>query len=257
MSDLRRIDRPAAAAPFQPVRTAQEQVADQLRGLIVSGRLRPGERLPPELELARELAVSRPTVREALRSLSAQNLIRTVKGPTGGSFVTLPTVDHISEFMRSSLALLAESESVTLEHLLQARELVEVPAARLAAELRRPEALERLAETVPDDALELPLEHQFTLNTEFHAAVVDACGNVLLSIALQPIFSVLRTHLQRSALPAGFHRAMHDQHREIGALIAAGDPDAAAEAMQQHLDYLRPSYERAWKETFPRRAAAR
>ena len=83
--------------------------------------------------LAREFGVSRATVREALRILAAQNLIRTTKGAGGGSYVTLPTVDHISEFLRGNLNLLSEAEHVSLEELLEVRELVEVPAARLAA----------------------------------------------------------------------------------------------------------------------------
>jgi GntR family transcriptional repressor for pyruvate dehydrogenase complex len=83
--------------PLRRVRKSYEQVADQLRDLIVRGQLRQGGRLPPEATLARELGVSRATVREALRLLAAQGLIRTAKGSGGGSFVTLPTVDHISE----------------------------------------------------------------------------------------------------------------------------------------------------------------
>ncbi|MGH3039100.1 MAG: FadR/GntR family transcriptional regulator, partial [Gaiellaceae bacterium] len=76
--------------PVRRVRKAYEQVNDQLRELIVSGELAPGERLPNEAVLAREFGVSRATVREALRILTAQNLIRTTKGAGGGSYVTLP-----------------------------------------------------------------------------------------------------------------------------------------------------------------------
>jgi GntR family transcriptional repressor for pyruvate dehydrogenase complex len=84
------------------VRKAYEQVADQLRELIVSGKLAPGERLPIESALAREFGVSRATIREALRVLAAQGLVRTAKGPAGGSFVTLPSVDHISSFVQAA-----------------------------------------------------------------------------------------------------------------------------------------------------------
>ena len=79
------------------VRKSYEQVADQLRELIVSGSIPQGGRLPTETVLARDFGVSRATVRESLRLLAAQGLIRTAKGQTGGSYVTLPTVDHISE----------------------------------------------------------------------------------------------------------------------------------------------------------------
>ena len=78
--------------------------------------------------------------------LAAQNLLRTAKGAGGGSYVTLPTVDHISEFLQSNINLLTDSRDVTLEELIEARELLEVPAARLAAERRseeRPRAAAR------------------------------------------------------------------------------------------------------------------
>src|SRR5207237_1140633 len=80
---------------------------------------------------------SRATVREALRLLAAQSLIRTAKGATGGSYVTVPSADHLSESLRSGIGLLADTKDVSLEELLEARELLEVPAARLAAARRR------------------------------------------------------------------------------------------------------------------------
>ena len=96
MTDGRRERSEEQPLPLRRVRKGYEQVADQLRELIVTGELPQGGRLPTETELARQLGVSRTTVREALRLLAAQGLIRTAKGQTGGSYVTLPTVDHVS-----------------------------------------------------------------------------------------------------------------------------------------------------------------
>ena len=107
-------------------------------------------------------------MREALRLLAAQNLIRTAKGAGGGSYVTLPTVDHISEFLHSSLNLLTESQHVSLEELLEAREALEVPAARLAAQRRREADVERLKAAIPPDPLRLAPHDQFAYNSEFH-----------------------------------------------------------------------------------------
>ncbi len=250
-SDLRLV---ASAAPFRPVRRAYEQVADQLRELIAQGTLRPGERLPTENELARQFGVSRATVREALRVLSAQDLIRTTKGATGGSFIALPTVDHASEFMRSTIALLTDSEDVSLEQLLQARQLIEVPAARLAAARRTDEQVEQLRNAIPSELVSLPTSEQFAYNRDFHTGVADACGNPLLRIALQPIFSVLQARLARSVLGRGFVRAIGEQHRELTAVIAAGDQEAAGDLMKAHLDHLTPAYEAAWRRHFGRAA---
>jgi len=118
-----------------------ELVAERLRDRVVHGDLRPGERLPNEAALATDFGVSRATVREALRVLAAQNLIRTSKGAGGGSYVTLPSVGHISESLRSGIGLLASVDDVTLDELLEARELLEIPAARAAAGRRDEEHL--------------------------------------------------------------------------------------------------------------------
>lgn len=229
------------------VRKAYEQVADQLHELIVGGQLARGERLPNENTLAREFGVSRATVREALRQLTAQNLIHTAKGAGGGSYVTMPTADHISEFLRSSLNLLAEAQHVSLEELLEARAALEVPAAGLAAKRRRAEDIVRLREAIPARPLELSTHDQFAFNEQFHSVVIEACGNVLLTVAAQPVFSVLQTNLARSSLGRRFHRSINDQHRAITAAIEAGDVRAAEREMRSHLEFLRPFYEKAWR----------
>ena len=224
-----------------------EQVAEQLRTLVVGGTLQPGERLPNEEVLAREYGVSRATLREALRSLAAQDLIRTSKGAGGGSYVTSPSVEGVSSFLHSSLAVMADANRVSLENLLEARELIEVPAARIAACRRHDDELERLRDTIPDEPLRMGPEKQFVYNQDFHSLVIECCGNALLVIASQPIFGVLQRNLARTKLGERFHRAINDQHRSIAAAIEAGDADAAGGEMHAHLEYLRPYYERAWK----------
>jgi DNA-binding FadR family transcriptional regulator len=230
------------------VRKAYEQVADQLRELVMTGELTPGQRLPSESALAADFGVSRATIREALRVLAAQSLIRTSKGAEGGSFVTLPTVDFISSFVHANVNLLTETKAVTLEELLEARELVEVPAARLAALRRSEDDLERLRSSVPDDARRLGTDEEFTYNSEFHSCLLDASRNTLLTVSAQPIFSVLQTNLARSTLRREFHRAIHAHHLLILEAVEAGDAGAAEQEMRDHLRYLRPWYEKAWKQ---------
>src|SRR3954447_15153396 len=94
-----------------------ELVSERLLQRVVSGELQPGERLPNESALATDFGVSRATVREALRVLAAQNLIRTSKGAGGGSYVTLPSVGDVSDQVQSSLRLLTDADDVTLEEL--------------------------------------------------------------------------------------------------------------------------------------------
>lgn len=231
----------------QRVRKAYEQVADQLRELIVGGEIKPGHRLPNEAALSVQFGVSRATVREALRVLATQNLIRTTKGATGGSFVILPTADHISEFLSSNISLLSQTETVSLDEFLELREFLEVPAARLAARRHTPEAIEAMQSAIPGDWRELGTEEQFIHNKDFHSELVLAAGNTLLLIAAQPIFSVLQTNLSRSHLGRRFHDQINADHHAIAAAIASGDEDRAAEEMRRHLTYLRPYYEKAWR----------
>ncbi len=242
-------DSPLASGPVRRVRKAYEQVYDQLRELIMRGDLRRGERLPSEAVLAREFGVSRGTVREALRVLAAQNLIRTAKGAGGGSFVTLPTVDHISTFLHANISLLSESDDVTLPEFLEARELLEVFAARQCAQRRTEQDLQRLRDTIIHDPGELGTSAHYIANKEFHTAVLDGCGNTLVCIAAQPVFSILQTRLRRERMPDSFARRLDDDHRAILQAIEDGDSHAAGEEMRKHIEFLSGVYQDMWRAT--------
>lgn len=242
-------DQPRPIAPVQRVRKAYEQVYDQLRELILSGELAQGQRLPNEAVLASSFGVSRGTVREALRVLTAENLVRTAKGAGGGSFVTLPTADHISDFLVANIGLLSESRVVSLEEFLEVRTLFEVFAARKAAERHDAADLEGLRATISADPASLSVAEQALQNDTFHARILGAARNTLLSISAQPIFSVLRRHLERSNFPEHLPHHVSNDHVEILEAIEAGDADAAAARMLGHMTYLRTVYHRSgvWK----------
>lgn len=233
-------------APLQRVRKAYEQVYDQLRGLIMRGELARGQRLPGEAALAREFGVSRGTVREALRLLAAHHLIRTAKGAGGGSFVTLPTADHVSAALQANIRLLNESREVSAEEMLEARELLEAFAARMAARRRSVKDVERLRACIIDDPLELGTERQHASNTAFHTALLGASGNTLLAIAAQPVFGILQTNMRRREIERDTLERVNDDHREILAAVQDGDGDAAERHMRDHLAMLRETYVRLW-----------
>ena len=246
LDELRPVER-VSHPTLRRVRKSYEQVADQLRELIVSGRLAQGERLPTETLLSAEVGVSRATVREALRLLAAQGLIRTARGAGGGSYVTMPTVDHISDSLSSNIALLTAARDLTLEELIEARELLEVPAARFAARRRALEDVERLRSTIPSSKAPLDSQSEFVHNRGFHATLIECCGNTVLQIAAQPVFSALQTSLSRSGLGRHFHRSIHAQHVRIVEAVHAADEDGAAREMHDHLAFLVPYYEKAWR----------
>jgi GntR family transcriptional repressor for pyruvate dehydrogenase complex len=241
-------DAEALAVPVlvQRVRKAYEQVADQLRTFIVEGELPAGRRLPTEVQLAKDFGVSRATVREALRVLTTERLIETSKG-AGGSFVTVPSINHISEFLRANLNLLTAAHEVSLDEFLELREMLEIPAARMAARRRDPELLHRLEEATPDEKLQMPENEQFGFNKDFHSIVVEGSGNTLLYVAAQPIFTVLQTAMMRSDLGHEFHERVDADHRLILAEIRDGNADGAEREMRAHIDFLGPEYRRVWR----------
>ena len=224
-----------------------EDIAAEIRRSILSGELASGARLPPEKQLADEFGVGRTTIREALRLCAGAQLIQTEEGSTGGSFVARPSSARLSDSLGSGIGMLAQAEEVSLEELLELRLLLEVPAARFAAERRTEEDVERLKDASPIELLRLSPTDQFTHNQEFHSVLIETSGNSLLSIAARPIFVVLQRSLGRSRLGAGFHSAINEHHRDIAAAVASGDPAAAARHMVEHLEFLRPYYERAWR----------
>jgi GntR family transcriptional repressor for pyruvate dehydrogenase complex len=112
---------------------AYQQVAEAIRGEILAGQLAPGARIPAEGEFAGEHGVSRSTIREALRILSSQNLVITTRGVTGGTLVAVPETSQLADTPAMFLAMLTMAQQVDIGDMLEARETLEVPAARLAA----------------------------------------------------------------------------------------------------------------------------
>jgi GntR family transcriptional repressor for pyruvate dehydrogenase complex len=235
-----------ADGPFgrRRVRMAFEQVYDEIRQAILTGRLAGGERLPTEASLAEQFGVGRPTVREALRLLGADGLIRTAKGSGGGSFVTLPTIEHVSRSLERNFELLSISNRISLPEFVQAWSLIEVFAAREAALARTAEDVELLRATLErTSVVETTLEHR-QRNWEFHSILLRMCGNALLQMSAHSIWFVLDSHL-RDELPEVSGQAS-DDHAAILQAIEVGDGDLTAQLMQSHVLRLGQHYDQIW-----------
>ncbi len=230
----------------RPIRKAHEQIADQIRALIVNGQISPGERLPSETALAGQFHASRATVREALRGLTSQNLIRTSRGTTGGSFVARPSPEHISEFLSTNFSLLSRTDEVTVAQFLEARALLEVPAALIAVRRQDSSWLEALRNEVPATPLRIDRDEQIIQNSNFHMELVLAAGNPLLSISMQSILFVLQSHLKRSTLGIQYQERVVCEHRAILSALESQDEERVETELREHLEFLRPHYERAW-----------
>ena len=211
-------------------RRLYRQVADQLRALIDSGEYAVGGRLPTERDLAEQLKVSRPTVREALIALEVEGRVR----------IRVGSGIYVSEPASSAQPL---STSSTIEgpfELLSAREFIEGAIAEQAARVAGPEDLERIdAALGAMAAVPHPGEASMVHDRAFHIAVAGSLGNAVLvrvvgelfDQRLNPYFTKLAHYFEN---PETWQTALAE-HQSIRAAIAARDPDAAGAAMRKHL----------------------
>jgi GntR family transcriptional regulator, transcriptional repressor for pyruvate dehydrogenase complex len=215
---------------------AYQLLADELRADITSGRLQPGERLPPEPELCVRTGVSRSTVREALRLLASQHLIVTTRGVTGGSFVAHPDAEQLSEALSTGLNLLTKA-AVGFADLLELRRALEIPAAALAATRRTDAHLAEIRSALFDPGLE-DFDVMLRAHAVFHAAVAKATCNPLYELVTRPLYDISYGEEVTDSLPTGYWARIDVDHRDLLAAIIDRDPDRAQLVGRRHLDYL-------------------
>ncbi|MCS0494789.1 FadR family transcriptional regulator [Ancylobacter sp. MQZ15Z-1] len=233
---------------IEPVVTTgvAKQIAENIRSAIMDGRLKSDERLPTESELAEQYGVSRPTIREALKRLAAQNLIRSRRGPAGGNFVARPQPDDLAEGLSSAVRLMVGVGAFDLDEIARTRMEMEAICCRLAADNRTDEHLARMRAE-----LEVQRSHETSdvdfcaSDVRFHRALVDAAGNRLLGFlmvtlieALLPVSNLIAFLIPEREQIIAFHRA-------ILAGLEAHDAEAAVEASNALIAYLRDRHERA------------
>lgn len=217
----------------------RQQVEEQIRSAILTGELRGGERLPPEAELARQFNVSRTTIREALRSLSTQNLITKTPGAKGGSFVASVDYQSLGTVLADSMHNLLTLGSIEFEEVANVRQLLEVPSARLAAIHRTEDDLDELRGIV-DQQRTISVEDPLVpiLDERFHIAIGRASENrVLASFVAALHHETEPVHYLDLSPEVG--RTTVVQHQKIVKGIAARDPDRAEAAIVEHLTYIR------------------
>jgi GntR family transcriptional repressor for pyruvate dehydrogenase complex len=219
---------------------AYQLLADDLREQITSGQLRPGERLPTEPQLCLRSGVSRSTVREALRLLASQHLIVTTRGVTGGSYVAKPDVVTLAESLSRGVNLMVSATPVGIAELLEVRDLVEVPAAGLAARRHTDADLAALGKALFDPVRDdTPVK--VAAQRAFHEALAAATGNPVYELLARPLYAVANASDIAERAPLRLWRAIDADHRAIVRAVMAGDPVAAERAARVHLANLRAS----------------
>ena len=215
--------------------TAVANVVQGLRERILSGSLRPGMALPPERELAVQLAVSRATLREGLSVLSQMGLLRVQRGRGGGAVVTAPPATTVS----ASIALLFQTRAVTAGQVCEFRRALEVEAAQLAAARRSARELAAIAaalETYVSSGGDTVAQNVH--GRAFHYAVARASGNPLLAETMTSLNDAFAEcfHLQHAAPDSA--RLIHELHWPVLDAIRRRDEPAAHRAMSSHFDQL-------------------
>jgi DNA-binding FadR family transcriptional regulator len=231
-------DRPGGQ--FQPPSPgASQQIATQIRRYLEEQHLSPGDRLGTEQELADEFGVSRPTLREALRLLSASQLIRVGRGRTGGIFVARTPSEGMSHNLSESIALMLAAESISMDELLDARLSLEVPIAGRAAVNADAAVVARLEEAVAAAEGHQPGTEPFNhADTRFHQILADAAGNVLLRGLTGWILEVLQPSLIVHISGKVQAPMILEQHRAILRAVRRHQRGAAEKAMKAHIEYL-------------------
>src|SRR3979411_2630201 len=176
-------------APIRPTRASSDVIA-QIRQAIMSGQYQPGDRLPTEREMAQQFGVSRVTVRDALRALEANGLVRVKVGGQGGPYVSTPDIALLSDSIGTHLHL----RGTSFQHLAEARRALERTAARLAAQRAPPDDLAAL-----EAAIQGPMRPPHSSDTaasslDFHTALVIASHNQ----ALLAMFQATRALIQEA-----------------------------------------------------------
>lgn len=246
---------PQAHTPTRPTPRrpkAAELIAAELRRQIVSGRLKPGDALHPESVLTEQFAISRPTLREALRLLEAESLITIARGPRGGARVTSVDLGALAR----QVGVYLQIEGTTLQDVWLARTIIEPPAAGLLARRRDPQALEALRlnlEAAAEAAHSDPIRYA-DLSAEFSMILTRHCGNHTLHLLSALIHNLIRR--QHEDVTVRTLGKTHVEELRRGSirtretaleLMRSGTPDAAESFWRAHLEQMRDLVLAAYK----------
>ena len=206
-----------------------QMVVSALHDYIINGDLKPGTELPPETEMARQLGVSKFSMREALRIAQAQGLIEISQGRR--SRVADISVKPVTGMMN----LILQRSDNTLLELTEARKCLECHIARLAAERAQSEHLETMQATIAElEQNSENFEYCVNKDLEFHNILVKASHNRVFELMLAPLAELLKQSRLETLRISGIQKAI-DEHTLILNALRRKDPDLAEACMQHHL----------------------
>jgi len=226
-----------------------DDVAHKLETMILEGILKPGEKLPAERKLADKFEVSRPTLREAIKKLTAKNLLLSRQG--GGTYVC----ERLTTSLTDPLLEVFHERPETRYDLLEVRHALEGLAAYYAA-LRRTDAHKQIIQDRYDTMMERHGESdprdEANADTEFHMAIAEAADNVVLLHIMRGLFTLLRDSISFSHdklyTKPGVFEALKQQHYALMSAVVGGRADQAREAAHEHLVFVKETLQKIDKE---------
>lgn len=235
----------AVSLGFEPIAPSRafEEIAAQIRELVASGRLKPGDRLPAERDLSAKFKVSRNTLREALRALELSGMIELRKGAAGGAFV-LPGSSGV---VVNGLRDLYHLGAIKPEHLTEARVWLSEVVVRVACERLTEEGLVALEENIAlatkaDKAGNF--QQRADLHREFHNLLAAATRNPIITITMEGVMEVMREFVKTIG-PSDNAYTLPSRRRLLKHLRAR-DADAAVAEMNKFLERLQANYMELW-----------
>lgn len=212
--------------------TTAEEVVTRLREMIHRGDLRSGDRLPPERDLAKQLGVSRPTLRAGIRSLAAVGVLKSKQG--AGTFVV--EADASPALDSNPLRLLASLHGFSSAEMFEARLLLEMAITGLAAERVTSEHLAALAEELAEMFATLDEPEEYLVHDmRFHQTIAAASGNRIITALMNMVVSILFDVRSKTVHRAHDLKESAEMHRQIFRAIREGKTEAARNAMRDHL----------------------
>lgn len=210
-----------------------DDAIEQIRSMIVSGQLRPGQRLPPEQELSENLGISRNSLREAVRALSLIHVLDVRRGD--GTYVA--SLDTESVLQTLAFVTDLRQDGSALERF-QVRRILEPPATAIATRLSARRTSKLLGESV--DAIsaqhDLSIDQLVEHDLAFHKIIAEATENTLLAAMIWSASSqTVRARIWRGLTQDDAQERTLSEHRQIAMAMATGDPDIASAFMATHI----------------------
>lgn len=228
-----------------PRRKLHQEVLDRLMARIHAGEFAPGEQLPSERDLMETYGVGRPSIREALQQLERSGLVSISHGERAR--VLLPTAQAMVGQMTDAARYLLSVDPQTIDHLKEARVLLEAGVARLAAERADEAGLAVLRERL-EEHRQASLDDFLARDIAFHRQIAVMSGNPVFPAAVEGMLAWLGTYYHSLVRAHGAETLTLQEHQRIYDAIAAGQPDEAAQAMSDHLNRASALYRRLWQD---------